>query len=253
MNTRRMFATDAARILFTKDYRILTHGDLMPGRPVKIVYDADRLPHERSMDHEKKAWTIQAYYKFSDHGSVSSVELKSHTGVVLHKRDSEPGEGTMISADIGIDPKAEHLALWFRNTGKSGAEYWDSDYGRNYRFRFVVQDLHIDLVRVAPLQGKPQSTFHIDVSSNMEVSELSVTYRVINDKSLHPPELRLPLLPKDQQGGKHWSAESVVPEGAVVKFSLFYTADGIPYHDTNSGKEYVTWAGSKPDREAGVL
>jgi hypothetical protein len=249
-----MFAADPARILFTKDFRILTHGDLLPGRPVKIVYDADRLPHERSLDHGQKAWTIEAYYQFADHGSVGSVELKSHTGVVLHKRDNVPGEGTMMLADINIDPHAEYLSVWFRNTGKSGAQYWDSDFGRNYRFRFVVQDLHIDLVRVAPVQGKPQSTFHIDVSTRPEVSQLAVVYRIINDQSHHPPELRLPLSPQGLESGKrHWSADSVVSEGAVVKFSLFYTAAGTSYHDTNSGKEYLTWAGSKPNSEAGVL
>jgi hypothetical protein len=249
-----MFAEDPARILFTKDFRILTHGDLLPGRSVRIVYDAERLPRERSMDHGRKAWTIRAHYEFADRGTVGSEDLESPSGVILHKRDTEPGEGTMMVADITIDPAAEYLSLWFLNTGRSGAEYWDSNFGRNYRFRFVVQDLHIDLVRVAPVPGTPQSTFHIDVSTRPDVSDLEVVYRVMNEGTMHPQERRLPLSPRGLQAGtRRWTAETPVLEGAVIKFSLFYTAGGIPYHDTNSGKEYVTWAGSKPDREAGVL
>ena len=55
MPQRRMFPNDPPSITFTKDHRQLVHGDLLPGREVTIVFDAERLPNERSQDHGKKA------------------------------------------------------------------------------------------------------------------------------------------------------------------------------------------------------
>jgi Family of unknown function (DUF6209) len=249
--TRRMFPNDPVRITFTKDFQQLSHGDLLPGRTVTLVYDAERLPNERS-----EGWVIRAYYRFADQGAVEPVQLWSETGVILSKRDEQPGQGTMLIGTIDVAPAADYLAVWFLNTGKSGAQYWDSNFGRNYYFRFVVQDLHIDLVRVAPVPNVPLSTFHIDVAARPDVSEVSVPYRVMNDRSGRREERRLQLTPTEssQSAGKRmWSATTNVPADAVIQFSLAYTAAGIACHDTNSGKQYVTWTGSVPNREAGVL
>jgi hypothetical protein len=249
--TRRMFPNDPVSITFTKDFQQVAHGDLLPGRTVTLNYDAERLPHERSA-----GWVIRAYYRLGAGACVKSVDLWSETGVILTKRDEQPGQGTMLIGTIDVAADSEYLAVWFLNTGRSGTQYWDSNFGRDYYFRFVVQDLHIDLVRVAAVPDSPISTFRIVVAARSEVSELSVLYRVMNDRSGHREEHRLPLAPEQsaQPAGKRaWSAVTNVPEGAVIQFSLVYTAAGIAYHDTNSGIMYVTWAGSQPNREAGVL
>jgi Family of unknown function (DUF6209) len=249
--TRRMFPNDPARITFTKDFQQLPHGDLLPGRAVTLIYDAERLPNERSEN-----WVIRAFYRFADQDTVKTLDLRSETGVILTKRDNQPGEGTMLIGTVDIADNADYLALWFLNTGNSGAQHWDSNFGRNYLFRFVVEDLHIDLVRVAHDPKRPVSTFHIDVSARADISEVSVLYRVMNDPASRREERRLPLASTQSgpsAGKRAWSATTDVPEGAVVQFSLAYFAAGTVYHDTNSGKQYVTWTGSKPNREAGVL
>jgi hypothetical protein len=257
MAERRMFPNDPPSITFTKDHRQLVHGDLLPGREVTIVYDAERLPHERSQDHGRKAWTIRCFYKFVENGTVSSTDLWSETGKILSKISNEPGEGTMMLSRINIPDDADHLTLWFLNTGKSGAEYWDSNFGRNYIFRFVVEDINITDVGVEHDAKKPVSNFHIEVEASPEVDEVTVLYRIMNGPG-SPKEQDIPL-PLNMTGTpaptqkRRWSGTTAVPEGAVVRFTVTYNSYGNPHADTNSGKGYLTWEGAKANREAGVI
>ena len=69
--------------------------------------------HERSQDHGKKAWSIRCFYKFIENGTVSSIDLWSKTGKILHKISNEPGEGTMMQGRISVPKDADHLTLWF--------------------------------------------------------------------------------------------------------------------------------------------
>ena len=257
MATRRMFPNDPPMITFTRDFRQLVHGDLLPNRTVTIVYDAERLPHERSKENGQKAWTIQCFYKFVEMGEVRSVDLWSETGEILTKITNEPGEGTMMNCRIELPQDADHLTLWFLNTGKSGAEYWDTNFGRNYVFRFVVDDLKIKSVGVKHDSTIPLSQFRIEVLASPEVENLTVLYRIMNDPLVPKnSDTRLDLSVQgaaDSSGKCLWSASTPVPEGAVVRFTLAYVSYGIPHTDTNSGAGYLTWAGAEVNREAGVL
>lgn len=250
-----MFSHDAPRIVFTKDFRQLVHGTLQPGAAVRIVYDAERLPEERSEQQGQKAWTIQAFYKFTEQGEVHTVDLWSETGVVLTKTTNEPGEGTMVVSDIDLPSDADHLTLWFLNTGKSGAQYWDSNFGRNYIFRFVADDLHIESVSVARDQKGPLSWFQIEMQALPEVSDLEVVYQIMNHPEEARREHRMGLTPGASiiKGERAWTGRTAVPEDAVVRFTLAYTAYGNPHQDTNSGKGYLSWQGAKKNLEAGVL
>ncbi|HLK66128.1 MAG TPA: DUF6209 family protein [Bryobacteraceae bacterium] len=247
---RRMFPNDPPRITFTKDFHQLVHGTLLPGRAVTIVYDADRLPHERSEYNGQKAWSIQAFYKFIENGEVRVAELWSETGTVLTKLSNDPGEGTMMMCRIDVPADADHLTIWFLNTGRSGADYWDSNYGANYIFRFVVEDLQLDFAEVA------HGSFRIELTASSEVSDLAVLYRIMNDPSaIREVDTRQPLTASepDGAGNRRWSGSAAVPENAVVRFTLAYTAYGNPHADTNSGKGYLTWSGAKADPQAGVV
>jgi hypothetical protein len=254
---RRMFSNDPPRVMFTKDFRQLVQGDLLPGRQVTIVYDAERLPRERSYVNGTAAWTIRCFYKFAEQGPVRWIDLWSETGVILTKNTDEPGEGTMMTGRIDLPADADHLTLWFLNTGASAAEYWDSNFGRNYVLRFVVDDVEIAFVGVEHEANAPASRFRIDVLALPEVEDLIVLHRIMNDPAA--PKDQDTRLPLDRQGpltaaGKQrWSGATVVPVGAVVRFTLAYTAYGNPQTDSNNRRGYLTWAGSKPNREAGVL
>lgn len=251
-----MFPNDPPQITFTKDYRLLVHGHLLPGRTVRLSYDAERLPNERSEEQGQKAWTIKAFYKFQDQGEVHATDLWSETGTILTKTGDEPGEGTMMVGTIDLPLDAGNLVLWFLNTGKSGAQFWDSNNGRNYVFRFVVEDLDITSVEVVHDAHDPLSWFRIEVAATPEVNDPAVLYRIMNDPSApRDVDHRLPLTagPTDSAGKRRWSGTASVPEGAVVRFTLAFTAHGDPHADTNSGNGYLTWAGAQRNTEAGVL
>jgi hypothetical protein len=149
------------------------------------------------------------------------------------------------------------LTLWFLNTGASGAEYWDSNYGRNYVFRFTVEDVEIASVGVERQADAPMSRFQIEVSASPEVEDLSVLYRIMNDPAAPKgQDARLPLRREpspDPARAQKWSASVPVPAGAVVRFALAYIAYGNPHTDSNNQRGYLTWAGAQPDREAGVV
>jgi Family of unknown function (DUF6209) len=251
MSTRRMFPDDPPRITFTKDFRTLVHGDLLPGRTVTIVYDAERLPEERSKENNQKVWTIKCFYKFLENGEVRTIDLESETGEILTKITHEPGEGTMMVGRIWLPEDADHLTVWFLNTGRSSAQYWDSNFARNYVFRFVVEDLQIERVAV------DASGFHIEILASPEVEDLAVLYRIMNAPDAHKEQdTRFNLTlhdPADPSAKRRWSGTIPVPKGAVVRFVLAYTSYGNPHSDTNSGKGYLTWAGAERNREAGVL
>jgi hypothetical protein len=255
MTNRRMFAGDPPRITFTKDFRQLVHGDLRPGSVVTLVYDADRLPAERSEADGRKAWTIRAYYRFSEQGQIGKIDLWSETGEVLTKRSTEVGEGTMMTGRITIPASAEFLTIWFLNTGSSGAEYWDSDFGQNYQFRFVVEDLAIDSVAVTRDPKREAAQFEIRVTAEPDISELAATYRVMNhggSTAMH--RLQLAVLEQRTPAGKRqWQGSVPVPRDAVVRFTLSYRLDGEIHTDTNSGYGYLIWPGAERNVEAGVL
>jgi len=252
-----MFAQDPPSITFTKDFQTLVHGVLLPGRTVTLVYDAERLPNERSQDQGQKAWTINAFYKFVEQGGeVHVTDLWSETGVVRTKLTDELGSGTMMICRISIPENADHLSVWFLNTGKSGAQFWDSNLGRNYIFRFVVEDFNVSSVAVVHDAKGPLSWFNIEVAALPEVSDLTVLYRIMNNPAADPEDKRLALTsagPPDSDGRLKWSGSVPVPEDAVVRFSFAYNAYGNPHADSNSGRGYLTWSGAKQNPEAGVL
>jgi hypothetical protein len=235
---RRMFSDDLPTITFTKDYQQLLHGDLLPGRTVQIKYDADRLPADRSD-------VTKAFYKFVESAEPQSTELRSETGRLLTKLTLEIGEGTMISGLIEIPRDADHLTIWFLNVGSSGEQYWDSNGGKNYVFRFTTEDIDIDSVEVSAGQ------FHITVKASPEISDLVVHYQITNTPA-GPNATQRQVLPLTRSA-EMYSGSASVPEGAVVRFTFAYQAYGNPHSDTNNGKGYLIWAGAVANPEAGVV
>ena len=80
----------------------------------------------------------------------------------------EAGEGTMMRGQIELPADADHLALWFLNTGATGAQYWDSNSGTNFVFRFVAEDLEVESAKVTRDAHAARSWFRVAISATAE-------------------------------------------------------------------------------------
>lgn len=251
--TRRLFSNDPPRIIFTKDFRVIVHGDLGPSRTAKVLYDSSRLPEECT--------TIKAFYKFVEAGRVHEVDLWTESGAIQTKMSLDTAEGNIRVCNINIPQGVDHVSLWFLGTEPSGAQSWDSNFGKNYIFRFMVEDFDVDVVEVKPDPTKPMAWFHAEVTAVPDVADISVVYSVVNEQpgthahEEHPHEyLGLAAAGSpDASGKRKWSGSAPVPQNAVIKYSFLYTAWGNIHTDTNSSHGYVTWPGAKRDIQAGVL
>src|SRR3954469_461018 len=146
---RRTFADNAPHITFTKNWEQLPFGNLVPGSTVVIAYDPNRLPNERSNYNGAPTWSITAFYRFSQNGPIASQQLEIQTGDVVTRFSDDPVEATMMTTSIDIPSDAAELMLWFINSGQSGFQYWDSDNGQNYIFRFTSIDIQGENAPVA--------------------------------------------------------------------------------------------------------
>jgi len=253
---RRLFPNDKPWIAFKKNYRQLIHGDLMPGRKVKILYDSQRLPDERSTQNGQKEWTIKAFYKFVEAGPVYGVDLWTESGAIQSKMSNDTAEGTIMVCSIEIPEGVDHVSIWFLNTGKSGAEYWDSNSGRNYIFRFAVADFEVKSAKVVPVAENSHAEFEVEVKAAPDVSAIGVSYWIANAevRAVAPSWFALSRAGvPDDSGWQQWTGSLRVPENAVMRFTFAYTAWGNEHVDTNGDRGYTTWPGAERDPQAGVL
>lgn len=254
--SRRLFPNDKPWIAFKKNYQQLVHGDLVPGRKVKILYDSQRLPAERSTENGADAWTIKAFYKFIEAGPVHEVDLWTESGAIQSKMSNDTAEGTIMVCSIQIPEGVDHVSIWFLNTGKSGAKYWDSNFGQNYIFRFVVADFEVESAKVIPVAENSHAQFELEVKAAPDVSGIGASYWVANAAvpAVAPSWFALsPVGAPDESGWQKWAGSLAVPKNAVVRFTFRYSAWGNEHVDTNSDHGYLTWPGAVRDPQAGVL
>ena len=154
-----------AHITFTMGFRQVAKGDLQPGKKFTIYYDAERLPNERSTYQGEPAWSITAYVKFSETGQPHPYVLESRTGPRSPEDHQQIGKRNDHGGHVPVPVNASEVILWFVNTGRSGAVYYDSDYGRNYWFRFVQNDIRVLSDQVVSDPETPYSGFGVQVSA----------------------------------------------------------------------------------------
>ncbi|MGC4069503.1 MAG: DUF6209 family protein [Polyangiaceae bacterium] len=123
-------------IVFTNDWQQHATGSLQRGQSFTLLYDSQRLPQERSTYNGLPTWNILAHVQFAPHRTISQIALQT------------PGTDEILKAQIDIPEDTTEVVLWFSNSGRSGQEYWDSNFGNNYRF--VVRDANVRDVPSAP-------------------------------------------------------------------------------------------------------
>ncbi len=129
------------QLVFTGDFRQDVTGELKSGAEVTILFDSERLPFERSLDEKgKSAWSISAFYQFAPGEEIYKVNLLPEKGRKKTKAESEP---TFLKGVLSVPPESREAIIWFLNTGTTGNEYYDSDFGKNYRFP-VLPDASVE-------------------------------------------------------------------------------------------------------------
>jgi hypothetical protein len=140
------------QLVFKGDFQQDVIGEIKPGSNVAIIFDAERLPLERSLDEKgKPAWTISAFYKFLPGGEVNKINLLSEKSGA-RKKVKELTAEKILKGVFSVPSGSEEAVIWFLNTGNSGHEYYDSALGNNYRFRVLPEVVETASADSAPVK-----------------------------------------------------------------------------------------------------
>lgn len=96
-------------------------GALYAGRPVRLAYDASRLPC-RGTRYGRPAYSILAHWRVGG-GDFQTVQVD---GLASDPRGFEP---------VFVPERTGTLELYFSNSSAWGCQAFDSDFGANYRFQ----------------------------------------------------------------------------------------------------------------------
>jgi hypothetical protein len=133
----KISSSETLQLVFTGQFEQSATGELKPGAEVTILFDASRLPFERSSDKKgKPEWTISAYCQFAPDGAVSEVRLAPEKAA---KKATE-GDGNLLKGTFTVPAEGREAIIWFVNTGRSGNVYFDSDFGKNYHFPVLAAE-----------------------------------------------------------------------------------------------------------------
>jgi hypothetical protein len=140
--------TALPQLVFKGDFKQDLNGELKSGTEVTILFDSERLPYERSLDEKgKSAWTISAFYQFAPGEEVYTVALKPEKTSKKKTPESEP---KFLKGVLAVPAGSEEAIIWFLNTGTTGGEYYDSDFGKNYRFPVLTPAPEPEITEIKP-------------------------------------------------------------------------------------------------------
>ena len=123
----------SSELVFTSDFQQNLSGELKTGAEVTILFDANRLPFERSTGEKGKAeWSISAFAQFAPEGAINEIKLAP-------AKKGKANEDTTLKGVFTVPADSRETVLWFLNTGKSGNVYFDSAFGYNYRFPVTAE------------------------------------------------------------------------------------------------------------------
>jgi len=114
-------AVDATTVTFRADWSRAVAGALAAATPLRVVYDAARLPQCRGETNGNPAWAITGFYRVNG-------------GATLSFPVAPVSAQTPSPAVINLPDASGNLELWFQVTNRWGCNAWDSNYGRNYVF-----------------------------------------------------------------------------------------------------------------------
>lgn len=238
----RFGSEKSAQITFTLDYHELITGNLVSNASCFISYDPTRVvPANSGYIHGNPDQPVTLHYQFSANGPVSSQVLTSHIGLLSFAVLDPTGGGSMLDGEIAIPEEAEELIIWFSYVDGNGVTHYDSDLGKNFRFRFASEDIQLLQAVVTSDPQTPYSGFGVEVAAAPAITGVSVRYASINNPDF--PKSQNSLSNTGQttsEGMVIWSIFGVaVPYRANIRFKLYYVINGITYKDDNAGKYFM--------------
>ncbi len=230
-----------AGITFTLDFHELVSGDLLPDAKCGISYDPLRLvPRDNGYIHGDPQRPVTMHFKFAQNGPVHNQVLHSRTGLVREAVIDITGQGSMLHAELFIPDTAQEIIVWFSYTDSQGNIHYDSDYGKNYRFRFVKLDIDLLQAVVTSDPQTPYSGFGVEVATISTVTQVLVRFMALDAPSFPKSTVPLSRTGTTPEGRIIWSAFGIaVPYRATIRFKLYYVIDGFRYKDDNGGKYYI--------------
>lgn len=227
-----------AALYFTHVWTERLEGDLKPGGKLSIYYDPHRMPLAQDYRFGAPGQPITAHVKFSERGPVQDKVLWSPAGI-LRQVDKDPtGYGSMLFQELTLPPDAEEVIVWFDYRSSDGQVHYDSDYGRNFWFRFLTRD-----VRPHELTSTANgSARQLGLAVDPRATQVSVHYRLL-EKGVPGQPREAPLKDtghRDSEGCRIWVLpDAALPIGAPVVFDLAYQMNGRTYLDDNGGKHFM--------------
>lgn len=240
---KRSFGGLPPRITFTSDFHELVHGDLRPGTNVRLRYDPARIvPPGEGYVFGDPEHRIAVHVIFPPSQDVVSIPLHSRTGMLTDPDTDVTGAGSMLTATIHVPDPATAMIVWFTHDGPYGPTNYDSDFGRNFHFGFVSQQI----VLLAATVGAGESgadSFTVKVATVPEVPHVAVRVRVVGAQTSSDHDLK-PSGERQKDGWPVWELDPVaIPKGAAVRFKLYYWIGDIRYKDDNYGQYYLAHQG----------
>jgi hypothetical protein len=240
---KRAFIGLPPRITFTADFHELVRGDLQPGTDVRLRYDPARIvPPGEGYVFGDPAHRITAHMIFPPNQDILSVPLQSPSGMLTDPDTDATGIGDMLAGTAHVPNTATEIVMWFTHEGPYGQIHYDSDLGSNFHFGFPSRQIKLLDAAVKPGTSASDS-FIVKVAVVPEVHQITVRMRVVgtnagSDYDLQPSGERQP------DGWLVWALDPVaVPNGAVVRFKLYYWVGNVRYKDDNSGLYYLVHQG----------
>lgn len=235
--------SNAVQLVFTRDFHELTRGHLERGCPCTLSYDPARIvPPGDDYVFGDPSRPITAFVRFRADGPVTPIPLVSWAGTLEHAPTTVTGQGPMLKGEFRVPEDAEWIQVWFTFVDRSGQTQYDSEFGRNYTFRFLHEELQVERATVEGEPDRPLALFRCRVLAAAGIQELTVRYRIVNGPS--PAEELWAALQwtgqTDPEGCVYWELPPTpVPCGAVLAFDLHYLLDGNRLKNDAQGRYFI--------------
>jgi flagellar hook assembly protein FlgD len=234
-------------LIFTSDFHQLIRGDFNNDLRCNISYDPRRFWQQfKNYVFGQPEIIINVCGIFHPSNTVFQTPLLSKVGILANQVLEMDGTGSMLAAELEFPSDITELELWFTLTDINGATYFDSNEGRNYKFRFTAKDVISKKVIVANNASLTHAGIQVDITTMPFVESVNFRYSITNSPGRYDEKIIALIPDKDiNTGNINWKSKGEsIPLDAVIAYDYNYYINGVKYKDDNEGKYFVEQATS---------